>query len=212
MPSATDNHPFGAVVALKALGRAKTRIGGDPRLRERLAMAMLLDTVGALQRVAERIVVVGVGLAPVTAEVPVEVVEDPGQDLNAALIVGADRLLRQGSGNVLACVADLPALRPSSVAAFVGAAPDRSRTFLRDAAGTGSTMLFGRALRTGNDLQPGFEGASALRHLRSGALDPGGAWPDARLDVDTIADLRRAAELGLGPATRPLLEMITGTG
>ena len=47
---------LGAVVALKALGRAKTRISGDPRLRERLAMAMLLDTVGALQRVAERIV------------------------------------------------------------------------------------------------------------------------------------------------------------
>jgi 2-phospho-L-lactate guanylyltransferase len=35
-----------------------------------------------------------------------------------------------------------------------------------------------------------------------------GDWPGLRRDVDTRADLRRASQLGLGPATRDALDAI----
>jgi 2-phospho-L-lactate guanylyltransferase len=80
-----------------------------------------------------------------------------------------------------------------------------------DTSGVGTTMLAAR----GTDLEPRFQGASAAAHLASGAVpltddQLGGPVPDARRDVDTESDLGDAARLGLGPATRALLDPATG--
>ncbi|WP_392508506.1 2-phospho-L-lactate guanylyltransferase [Naumannella halotolerans] len=195
--------PLGAVVALKSLHLAKSRIDAEVGFRRELAWSMLVDTVTALQAVIPVVVVVGDGLPPVGSA---QLVPDPGRDLNAAFTAGAAHLLDHGITEVLASVADLPALRSASVDQFVGALPQQRRLFLRDAAGFGTTMLLARALRGPRDLDPRFEGRSADNHLRSGAADPAPEnWPDARLDVDTLDDLRRAAGMGLGTRTEALL-------
>ena len=48
---------------------------------------------------------------------------------------------------------------------------------------------------------PRYGPASAAAHRAAGAVELTGDWPSLRHDVDTAADLRTAAELGLGPAT-----------
>ncbi len=141
------------------------------------------------------------------AGLDVEVVTEPGPlGLNGALSFGAEVLQSSGCHLVLACVADLPALRTESVRRVLAAAADHQRCYLGDASGVGTTMLLARGAR----LDPRFQGASAAAHSACGAVvltDDllGAAVPDARQDVDTEADLRAATALGLGPATAALL-------
>jgi len=202
----------GAVVALKPIERAKSRLGtvADP-LRRQLAWAMAVDTLSALSAAVEDVVVVSG--QPSLAEqlhhagLAVIVADEPGPlGMNAALTSGADLLRARGCALVLACVADLPALRASSVRRILAAALSQPRSYLADASGVGTTML----LAVDTDLEPHFQGPSAAAHLRSGAAALtdemlGAALPDARQDVDTEADLSVAADLGLGPATSALL-------
>jgi len=103
-------------------------------------------------------------------------------------------------------VADLPALRPGSVRRVLAAAPP-GRAFLADTSGVGTTMLLARDTA----LEPRLQGRSAAAHRQSGALPLGndllgGPVPDARRDVDTEVDLFDAVRLGLGPATRGLVD------
>lgn len=130
------------MVALKSLHLAKSRIDAEVGFRRELAWSMLVDTVTALQAVIPVVVVVGDGLPPVGSA---QLVPDPGRDLNAAFTAGAAHLLDHGITEVLASVADLPALRSASVDQFVGALPQQRRLFLRDAAGFGTTMLLARS-------------------------------------------------------------------
>jgi 2-phospho-L-lactate/phosphoenolpyruvate guanylyltransferase len=51
---------------------------------------------------------------------------------------------------------------------------------------------------------------SASAHERSGALRIAGSWPGLRRDVDTAADLREAAALGVGEHTSCALALIPG--
>jgi 2-phospho-L-lactate guanylyltransferase len=70
--------------------------------------------------------------------------------------------------------------------------------FVADASGTGTTLL---ATAPGRPVEPRYGRASAAAHRAAGAIELTGGWPSLRTDVDTAADLRTAAELGLGPAT-----------
>ena len=113
---------------------------------------------------------------------------------------------------MLACVGDLPALRPGSVATVLAGAAAYERAYVPDATGIGTTMLLAAA---GVALGPHFQGRSAAAHHSSGATPLtderlGAAVPDARRDVDTEVDLGDAAGLGLGPATRALLDPVSG--
>lgn len=193
----------GAVIALKRLELAKSRFGGVPAaLRERLALAMLLDTCAALAPAVDAMVVVTPvpGLAPLLAPLGAEVLPDPGSGLNPAYAAGAERLSGRRMGRVVACVADLPALRPDDVRAVLAAAPAGARSFLADHTGAGTTML----VADGCGLAPRFEHGSAARHADSGASALGVDAPRARLDVDEPADLAAAARLGVGSATGAL--------
>lgn len=209
----------GAVVALKAGELAKSRLAPLPQpLRRRLAWTMAVDTLHALVASVEAVCVVsdqpalahrlaraGLGSVTVVAEVR-------PAGLNEALRLGAEHLRATGLPRVLACVGDLPALRPGSVATVVSGASAYGRAYLPDATGVGTTMLLAGA---GVALAPHFQGRSAAAHHCSGATPLtderlGTGVPDARRDVDTDVDLADAAGLGLGPATRALLEPASG--
>ncbi|MET1006832.1 MAG: 2-phospho-L-lactate guanylyltransferase [Propionibacteriaceae bacterium] len=209
--------PVGAVVALKPTQYAKSRLDTVAApLRRRIAWSMAVDTLAALSAAVDRVLVVGdqpalesrlrrLGLA-------VTVVPEPGAvGMNGALRHGDATLRGLGCTTVLACVGDLPALRPESVLQIVSAARPFRRSFVADASGVGTTVL----VANGTELDPRFQGRSAAAHRSSGAvaLDAdllGSSLADARRDVDTEVDLHDAFHLGLGRATAALVDPATG--
>jgi 2-phospho-L-lactate guanylyltransferase len=224
-PAATPSAPhpagsgIGAVVALKAGEFVKSRLAPLPQpLRQRLAWTMAVDTLRALVEAVDAVVVVSdqpalrhrllrAGLGNVEV-----VPEGRPVGMNEALRLGADRVRAIGLPRVLACVGDLPALRPASVRVVVDGAAAHGRAYLPDASGTGTTMLLAG---DGVELAPHFQGRSAAAHHSSGATALTDARlavpvPDARRDVDTEVDLADAAGLGLGRATGALLDPVTG--
>lgn len=205
-----------AVIAVKSLGLAKSRLadGLRPQDRGRLVLAMLTDTV--------RAAVSTPGIASVTVVTPdpavtalvrelgahahPEPTESPGGGLNAALAAGANAVRRRhGPVDLLALQADLPALRPQELSAMLIATTHR-RAVVTDHEGSGTVALL---VRDGfAPLDPLFGPDSARRHIAAGAVELLGDWPGLRQDVDTTADLDRAAALGVGAATGSLLHEI----
>ncbi|MFD6416945.1 2-phospho-L-lactate guanylyltransferase [Streptomyces sp. NPDC060194] len=223
--------PWTVVVPLKPLTRAKSRLARavGEELRPSLALAFAQDTVAAALacvRVRDVVVVTddplaGAELAALGARIVPEPVRRPAarpprvpacgttgltarttaeDGLNAALAHGAALAARLRPGAPVAALnADLPALRPAELACVLNEARAFPRAFLADAAGIGTTLL---SARPGVELAPAFGGASRARHAASGAIEISHADVDSvRRDVDTGADLRAAALLGLGPRT-----------
>ena len=207
-----------ALVALKRPEIAKSRLASlPPPLRRRLAWTMALDTLSSLAEVLPVIVISQQGnLAEQLRRqrISAQVIGERGATgINAALRHGEEAAMAQGFSGTLACVADLPALRPTSIQTVLAAAPDVPRAFVADASGEGTTMLISR----GSQLDPRFQGRSAEAHRASGALELGinelgGRLLDARRDVDNEADLSEAFQLGLGPATRQLFDAAGNLG
>ena len=199
------------VVPLKPLARAKSRLSDTAHdgVRPGLALAFAQDTVAAaLAAAAVRGVVVVTDdplasreLAALGARTVPEDAREGSQDgLNAALRHAAAvvRDVRPQSP-VAALNADLPALRPGELTRVLDAAAEFPRSFLPDAAGTGTTLL---AASPGHDLSPVFGPASRRRHRNSGAAELALTGVDSvRQDVDTGDDLRAALGLGVGPRT-----------
>jgi 2-phospho-L-lactate/phosphoenolpyruvate guanylyltransferase len=184
------------VLPVKTLPAAKTRLlsaSASPAAHRRLVAAVQADTIAAA-RAAD-----GVARVLVVTDRPGRpdafVQARPG--LNPALAEAAAHAAQEWPADgVAALVGDLPALQPDELAAALAAAAGHPRSFVPDAAGSGSTLL---AACPGIALQPAFGADSAARHGSVAvALDAG---PGLRRDVDTAADLRAAAALGLGPAT-----------
>ena len=198
------------VIPVKVLAQAKSRLtglAGPPRAQ--LALAMAADTVAAVlaaPQVASVVVVsddqaVGAELGRLGAVV---IADEPAAGLNPALVFGAGYADSQWPGRGRAAMAgDLPALRPGELTIALEAAGRAGEAFVPDAAGTGTTLY---AAGPGVAFQPGFGLGSRDRHLAAGAAELD--LPELiglRQDVDTPADLRRAASLGLGPRTRAAL-------
>lgn len=201
------DHPrSGVVVAVKDLSRAKTRMTALPAaLRGRLAALMTVSVARAWSGVVDRIVLVTTapGIGPLLAAhgVTATVVPDPRAGLNAAFEAGERALRAEGCELVVACMADLPALTGSGVAEVVAQCAGTGRWFVRDATGTGTTLLAAR----GVELAPAFGPDSAARHLASGAVELQ-AGAGVRLDADEPADLLRAAGLGVGDPVAALID------
>ncbi len=195
-----------AVIPVKRLGAAKSRLRGavpDARHRD-LALAMLCDTAAAVlacPEVAELLVVTddreAAGAAAALGALPVPDLPDAG--LNDALRHGADVVAGPGRDRAV-LTGDLPALRPAELSRALREV--RGRSFVPDAAGTGTVLL---AAPAGVALDPRFGVDSAAAHARSGATPLHGDWPGLRQDVDTAADLRTVLGLGAGPHTCALL-------
>jgi 2-phospho-L-lactate/phosphoenolpyruvate guanylyltransferase len=211
-----SENPAGAgcvgLVALKRSDVAKSRLASVPTpLRRRLAWTMAVDTLRALTAVLPVIVISN---QPELAarlrreRISVRVLAEPVvAGMNAALRHGEAAAAAAGFSSTLACVGDLPALRPASVRAVLAAASNPGRAFVADASGTGTTMLI--ASRT--ELDPHFQGRSAAGHRESGAValtaaELGGPLADARRDVDSEVDLYDAYFLGVGSATARLFD------
>ncbi|MGN2636770.1 2-phospho-L-lactate guanylyltransferase [Nocardia takedensis] len=211
-------HAVHAVIAVKNLDRAKSRLADRlrPEHRARLVLAMLADTVTAANGVAAirsvTVVTPDPEVAALAGELGANVHPEPLiSDLNAALGDAAEALRRaHGAVELLALQADLPALRSRELAAMVAAAPAGRRSVVVDHTGSGTAALFagGGAVA----LDPRFGPGSARAHLAAGAVDLDGHWPGLRLDVDTAEDLDSALTLGAGRSTRALLGDIGWSG
>lgn len=194
------------VLPVKRLSVAKTRLAtlAGP-LRGDLALAFALDTAQAALscRLVRGLVVVtdepvaADALSALGAHV---VADEPDAGLNSALLHGAAAAAAEHPDvGVGALSADLPALRPAELGLALSRAAGPRPCFLRDAEGSGTTLLVAPRLE---GFDPAFGPRSAARHAATGAreLDPAGL-DSVRRDVDTAADLADAARLGLGPRT-----------
>lgn len=196
------------MIPVKALPAAKTRLlpaAADADGHARLVAALRSDTLRAARSaagVARVVIVTDRAFEAGDAEVLVQT--RPG--LNPALVEAATHVARSWPADgIAALVGDLPALGPGDLADVLRAAAGHDRSFVPDAAGTGTTAL---AVRPGIALHPGFGPGSAKRHA-AGAV-PLEAAPGVRCDVDTAADLQAAIELGIGPATAAALDSLAG--
>jgi 2-phospho-L-lactate guanylyltransferase len=207
----TDNAliTWSVLMPVKVLSEAKSRLAGlaGPR-RGELALAVACDTVTAVMRTGQAARAIVITDDPVAAsalrELGAQVIPDEPRDgLNAALRHGA-AVAAQGwpASGTAALSADLPALRPAELARALAAAAAWPNAFVADAAGDGTTLY---TAAPGVAFRPAFGLASRARHAAGGAIELGLTdVPGLRRDVDTPADLRGAAELGLGPRTAPL--------
>lgn len=205
------------VVPVKRLELAKTRLGPPyDRHRRDLALAFALDTTAAALacRLVEAVVVVtdepdaATALRDIGAET---VADEPAAGLNPALSHGVNAAARRHPGRGAGALsADVPALRPDELTLVLERAVAHPSSFLRDAEGTGTTLVLGR---TPGDLRPSFGHDSARRHLHAGLVEVDGEdVASVRRDVDTADDLQVARSLGVGPHTAALLADIDPAG
>lgn len=201
----------GLIIAVKRLDAAKSRLaalfGGDAR--ERVVLAMLVDTITAARAVPEvasiTVVTPDLVVAAAVEELGALVVADPTpaghhDPLNNALLAGC-RTASAGTSNIVVLQGDLPALRTTELAEALASARLHPRSFVADRQGSGTAALFA----LGVPLHPLFGADSAGRHRESGAVELTGDWPGLRCDIDTPSDLAAARLLGVGAATAAAL-------
>jgi 2-phospho-L-lactate guanylyltransferase len=194
------------VIPVKVLAIAKSRLTGlAGQRRAELALAMAADTVTAAAAcpVVDSVVVVtaDAAAAALLSGLGAHVVPDePEGGLNPALTFGAERADEFWPGRGRAgLAADLPALAPAELGRALTEAARVPEGFVADADGTGTTLY---TARPGTAFWPRFGTGSRAAHLSAGVAElrlPGLAG--LRRDVDTVADLRDAARIGLGPHT-----------
>src|ERR1700683_3892122 len=137
--------------------------------------------------------------------------DEPGDGLNPALAFGAAYADERWPGRGRAgMAADLAALGAAELARALGEAAQARQAFVADAAGTGTTLY---TAGPGVAFSPRFGAASREAHRSAGAVElllPG--LDGLRRDVDTIADLRDAARIGLGRHTLAAAAALTELG
>ena len=209
MNAGSMNAGWVVVLPVKGGGGAKTRLG-SPGVADggALALAFARDLLGAVRQVPEVLAVIVVSSDAMVREVlgadGANLMSDPGHGLNQAALAGmaAARDAHPNTG-VVVMLADLPCVTAHEVSAVFAAATGRSRSFLRDAEGTGTTLI---AVAPGVVAEPLFGPMSAARHAAAGFVEltlPADAR--IRLDVDTPEDLAVAVMVGVGPHTRAAL-------
>ena len=190
------------IVPVKPPARGKSRLDALPAAQRRdLAAAFARDTVSAARGTplvdAVLVVTDDFRFAAVLREDGCEVVPDGvSDDLNATLRQAAAEAGRRWPGAVpVALCADLPCLSSDDLAGAL--AEVDGPAFVRDAAGTGTTMY----AAPNPSFEPAFGANSAARHVANGAREIGVPVPTLRLDVDEPGDLREAVLLGVGAHT-----------
>ena len=198
--------PVTAVVPVKPLALAKSRLALPSGHRGVLALAFALDTIAALADTAYVVGVLVVTSDP-TVRLRAEglgarVTDDRGTGLGPAVREG----LRVASawhpsGGVAVVPGDLPCLTSrdvTSVLASAFAADEGQGVFVPDRAGTGTTFV---VQASGAPALTRYGPDSAVRHRALGLCALDDAPLGARHDVDTLDDLRSALALGVGPET-----------
>lgn len=207
-----DGVQWRVLVPIKHGVPAKTRLRAATREQAHhaeLVRAIQLDTLDAVLALRTHPLLGGLFVVagpaaehPVTLPAEIEILPDAGGGLNPALAAAAAELGRRfPADGVLAMVGDLPSLRSADLLAVLHQAPSAGRSFVRDLDGSGTTLL---AAGPGSALAPLFGPDSAHRHLSSGARELDAA-DSLRCDVDSVADLHRCLELGVGMLTSQLV-------
>ncbi|WP_082623893.1 2-phospho-L-lactate guanylyltransferase [Nocardioides sp. Soil805] len=193
---------FVVILPVKPPALGKSRLRGLPDAQRRdLAAAFARDTAAAARRTPGVVAVLAVTddfrFARELAQDGCEVIPDgAGEDLNATLRQAAAEADRRWPGATpVALCADLPALVPDELASALQEVS--GPTFVRDAAGTGTTTYAAPPDR----FEPHFGPDSAARHLRAGAREVVAPVRTLRLDVDDLGDLGGALVLGVGAHT-----------
>lgn len=197
----------GVIIAVKRLAAAKTRLAAlfSADARERVVLAMLIDTITAAHRVEAvgsiTVVTPDETAAAAARELGADVLADPTPEhhrdpLNNAVLAAA-RSVNSHVANIVVLQGDLPALRTHELGEALADARGHPRSFVADRQGTGTVALFA----FGVSPDPLFGSDSAARHRDSGAAELLGGWPGLRCDIDTPEDLVEARHLGVGVAT-----------
>jgi len=203
-------HPDSAVMAVipvKRLAEAKRRLGAASACREALALVMfrraLAAAAGSGAFAGAIVVTADSQVARMARDAAADVVQDPGEGLNAACRAGLEAASRAGAEHIAIIHSDLPRLTPFGLGALVAEyAAARARTgsdlvgLVRCKDGTGTNVVLCSAA---GDFSPRFGTRSFAAHLRAGGGRAMELFSDeAALDVDTVADLRvLAAKMGL---------------
>lgn len=213
---------FTIVIAVKSPERGKSRLSDLPRRqRAALARAFAADVIAVAVDTAGPGGVLVVsdddGIAKLTRDLAaVPVAERPAGGLNPALRLGRDAAVRLRPGTaIVALQGDLPAIRINELRSAIEEAELRSSaSFVPDATGSGTALLYWPDAPT---FRPSFGEQSAQRHRDYGAVDltadsqsSDARWAGLRRDVDTTSDLTEAIALGVGPATRAVVETELG--
>ena len=193
--------PWTVVIPLKPPSIGKTRLGSDARL----ARAIALDTLEAVSRanqVSRLIVVTADEALAREAETYGEViVETEPAGIAAAIATGLAHISRETPRAAL--LGDLPGLGPRDLDLALILAAGFDRGFVRDAEGTGSTLVTARG---GVAFEERFGPGSAEAHRAAGLVEldvP--AVSTVRQDVDDLDQLEALAIRGVGPRTTSLL-------
>jgi 2-phospho-L-lactate/phosphoenolpyruvate guanylyltransferase len=186
-----------AIVPVKALERAKSRLAGalSPAERRLLVIELLDCVLAALRRapVARSWVVSAdptiLALAAARGATPLP---DAARELNGALEQARDAARAAGAEAILVLPADVPLVAPADVAAMLALLAGADVALAPDAAGRGTNAL---ALRADAALPFSFGVGSAERHLRlaeaAGLVARSYHAPSLALDVDDPASLAR---------------------
>lgn len=197
-----------AVVPVKQLALAKSRLALPPDERLALALAFAVDTVSALCSSPLIAGVLVVTSDPVVVRrmgpLGVRVVPDGGAGLGPAVREGLRVAAAWRPRTGLAVVpADLPCLRADDVARVLTQAPADRGAFVPDRSTTGTTLV---VCPPGRSATASYGPGSAARHRALGLHPLLDAPVRARHDVDTLDDVHEALLLGTGPATSALAE------
>ncbi len=184
---------------------AKSRLQPPaPLSRPDLARAIALDTLEAVCRALPSSDVVTVTsdqeVGAAAAALGCVVLTDPGTGLNDAVRAGL-RVAAAPGRAVGVLLGDLPALSEEELLAGLAACAVHERAVVPDAEGTGTVLL---TAAPGVLPRPRFGQGSAARHAEQATL-LAPDLPRLRQDVDDLAALTAAAQLGVGPHTARVL-------
>lgn len=202
--------PLTAVLPVKELVHAKSRLALPDPDRRRLALAFARDTLSAVLaagRVDAAVVVTSDAevAESLRATDPdrVRVVPDGGAGLGGAVRRGVLAAHTDRPGTAVCVVpADLPCLRPGDVDRVLASAGDRG-AFVPDLSRTGTTLL---VLPPEHAVTVRYGPGSADKHAAAGLVPLSDVPRRARQDVDILADLLLAIRLGTGQATATACE------
>ena len=200
-----------AIVPIRSLTDGKTRLAGYPGASV-LTEAFAKDVIAACMACPEidSVALVSpdprvVDLAAASGCIGIAESDSDSNGINDA-IAHARRELPEAQ-SIVAILGDLPCIDDESLSAVLNAAGEHETSFVSDTAGTGTTIW----CTSDPSARSHFGHHSRAEHRAAGAIELGleqtsPTWARARRDVDTDIDLWDAKRLGLGPATRAIVQ------
>lgn len=197
------------IIPVKQFSRGKSRI--QDQRRDQYARAFAMDTITAAAQcgLVNRVVVVTDEASLKESDFDAAIarklafLREAPDGLNPAIRYAVARLGHtRPDERIGVLLGDLPALRASDLGDALYAATEHERAFVRDAEGTGTTLLMAAKPSL---LIPAFGGGSAQQHEELGYTELTGSFGHLARDVDTAQDLARLKPQLLGRHTGALV-------